>query len=232
MVPMNFLAGILSASLAAAAGPAVAQGIYTCTDAKGRRITADRPIVDCIDREQTELSSGGLARRKIGPSLTAAERAAEEDKVRRQEEERSRASEDKKRERALMTRYPDRSVHDKERSQALTLVDSVTATAQKRTNELQAQRKILDGEVEFYQSNPARMPPKLKLQIEDVDKQLNAQRRFVADQEAEKVRINARFDEELARLRALWAQVQGTPVPTTVARAASASRPASSSATR
>ena len=229
---MNFLAGILSASLAAAAGPAVAQGIYTCTDAKGRRITADRPIVDCIDREQTELSSGGLARRKIGPSLTAAERAAEEDKVRRQEEERSRASEDKKRERALMTRYPDRSVHDKERSQALTLVDSVTATAQKRTNELQAQRKILDGEVEFYQSNPARMPPKLKLQIEDVDKQLNAQRRFVADQEAEKVRINARFDEELARLRALWAQVQGTPVPTTVARAASASRPASSSTTR
>ena len=229
---MNFLAGILSASLAAAAGPAVAQGIYTCTDAKGRRLTADRPIVDCIDREQTELSSGGLARRKIGPSLTAAERAAEEDKVRRQEEERSRASEDKKRERALMTRYPDRSVHDKERSQALTLVDSVTATAQKRTNELQAQRKILDGEVEFYQSNPARMPPKLKLQIEDVDNQLNAQRRFVADQEAEKVRINARFDEELARLRALWAQVQGTPGPTTVARAASASRPASSSTTR
>ena len=80
------------------------------------------------------------------------------------------------------------------------------------------------------------MPPKLKHQIEDVDKQLDAQRRFVADQEVEKVRVNARFDEELPRLRALWAQLQGTPVPvpvpTTVARAASASRPASASAIR
>ena len=236
MVPSTFLAGILAGLLAAGAGPAVAEGIYTCTDAKGRRLTADRPIIDCIDREQTELSSGGLARRKIGPSLTAAERAAEEDKARRQEEERSRAADEKKREKALVTRYPNRSVHDKERAEALALVDSVTAAAQRRAKELQVQRKFLDGEVEFYQINPARMPPKLKRQIEDVDKQLDAQRRFVADQEVEKVRVNARFDEELSRLRALWAQLQGTPVPVpvpaTIARAASASRPASSSATR
>ena len=239
MVPSLLLAGILAGSLAAAPGPAAAD-IYTCTDAKGRRLTADRPIIDCIDREQTELSSGGLARRKIGPSLTAAERAAEEDKARRQEEGRSRAADEKKREKALVTRYPNRSVPDKERAEALTLVDSVTAAAQRRARELQVQRKFLDGEVEFYQLNPARMPPKLKRQIEDVDKQLDAQRRFVADQEVEKVRVNARFDEELARLRGLWAQSQGTPVPvpvpvpvpTTVTRAASASRPASSSATR
>ena len=234
MVPFLILAGILAGSLASAAAPVVAQAIYTCTDAKGRRLTADRPILDCIDREQTELSSGGLTRRKIGPSLTAAERAAEEDKARRQEEERIRVTEEKKREKALLTRYPERSVHDKERAGALALVDSVIATAQKRAKELQTQRKFLDGEVEFYQLNPARIPAKLKSQLEEVNKQLDAQRRFVADQEVEKVRLNARFDEELARLRSLWAQSPGTPVPvpTTVARAASASRPASSSAIR
>jgi hypothetical protein len=32
----------------------------------------------------------------------------------------------------------------------------------------------------------------------------------VAEQEDEKKRINTRFDEELARLKVLWAQAQGT----------------------
>ncbi|WP_432214584.1 DUF4124 domain-containing protein, partial [Salmonella enterica] len=40
--------------------PAWAQGgIYTCVDAKGRKLTADRPILDCIDREQKELNASG-----------------------------------------------------------------------------------------------------------------------------------------------------------------------------
>ena len=219
------------ANLGAAAFGAEPGSIYTCVDARGRRLTADRPIIDCIDREQTELSSGGQARRKIGPSLTAAERAAEEDKARRQEEDRNRVAEEKKREKALVTRYPDRAVHDKERGEALALVDSVTSAAQKRTRELLVQRKFLDGEVEFYKLDPSRMPPKLRRQIDEVDTQLAAQQRFLAEQDVEKVRVNARFDEELSRLRLLWAQQQGT-VPTTVARAASASRPASSSAAR
>ena len=236
------LAGVAGAASAADPAPG---GIYTCVDAKGRRLTADRPIIDCIDREQTELSSGGIARRKIGPSLTAVERAAEEDKARRAEEDRSRQAEEKRREKALVARYPTRAVHDKERADVLALVDSVTAAARTRTKELQTQRKFLDGEVEFYKPNPSKMPPKLKRQIDEVDAQLSAQQRFVTDQEVEKVRVNARFDEELARLRVLWAQQQGTPgaaaapapapAPTTVATvraAASASRPASSSAVR
>ena len=209
-------------ALAALAAPALAEGIYTCTDAKGRRLTADRPILDCIDREQTELSSSGLARRKIGPSLTAAERAAEEQKARRLEEERIRLAEEKRREKALVTRYPDRGVHDQERALALAMVDSVTAAAQRRTLELIRQRKFLDGEVEFYKLDPARMPPKLKRQVEEVETQLAAQKRFLVDQEVEKVRVNARFDEELSRLKLLWAQ-DNAPMTTAVTRAGASS---------
>jgi hypothetical protein len=219
-------AAALVATLTTIAGQAGAEGIYTCVDSRGRRLTADRPIIDCIDREQSELSTGGLLRRKIGPSLTADERAAEEEKQRRLDEERNRIAEDKKRERALVTRYPSRAVHEKERADALALVDSVTAAAQKRTRELLAQRKFLDGEVEFYQLDPSRMPVKLKRQLEEVDVQLAAQKRFLADQDVEKVRVNARFDEELSRLKVLWTQMGAAP--TTVARAASAAgRPAS-----
>ena len=234
MLPAFVPAATLAALLVALAAPAAAQqGIYTCTDAKGRRLTADRPIIDCIDREQTELNPGGGARRKIGPAPTAAERAAEEEKARLQEAERNRQADDRKREKALVTRYPSRAVHDQERAQALATVDSVAAAAQQRIKELVTQRRQLDSEVEFYKIDPSRMPAKLKRQVEDVDKQLDAQQRFVAQQDVEKVRVNTRFDEELSRLKLLWGQ-QGTPEPTTVAAraGASASRPASSSATR
>ncbi|MEO8654530.1 MAG: DUF4124 domain-containing protein [Ramlibacter sp.] len=213
----------LAALLAGMAGQGAiaADSIYTCIDAKGRRITADRPIPDCVDREQTELSPGGLPRRKIGPTLTAAERAAQEEQEKRQQEERARIEEEKRRERALLARFPSREVHDKERVDALALVDSVTAAAQRRTQELQKQRKFLEGEVEFYQLDPSRMPAKLKRQVEEVDAQLTAQKRFVVDQDVEKVRVNARFDEELTRLKVLWAKQAIVPPA-----AATASRPA------
>lgn len=217
-------AAVLAASLAALASQVGAQGIYTCVDSKGRRLTADRPILDCIDREQTELNTGGGARRKISPAQTAAERAAEEDKARRAEEERARLSEEKKRDSALVTRYPSPGVHDKEREATIARLDAAKATAQKRLAELAAQRKAVEGELEFYKSNPARVPPKLKLQVEGVDGQLAGQKRFIAEQEAEKVRINARFDEELIRLKPLW--TQPATVPATVARAASSPAPA------
>ena len=222
-------AAALAALLAGAVAPVGAQGIYTCVDAKGRRLTADRPIVECLDREQTELSSGGLPRRKIAPMATAAERVAEEEKARVLEEERIRVNEEKKRERALVNRYPNRGVHDKERAEALALalVDSVTGAAQRRTKELLLQRKFLEGELEFYQSNPSRMPTKLRRQVDEVEAQLAAQQRFLADQDVEKVRVNARFDEELSRLTVLW--VKESAAPTIAARAASApvAKPAS-----
>ena len=55
----------------AASATAQTAGIYTCVDAKGRKITSDRPIADCIDREQVELNPSGTVRRKVGPTLTA-----------------------------------------------------------------------------------------------------------------------------------------------------------------
>jgi hypothetical protein len=212
-------AAALAASLAALCAQAGAEGIYTCVDARGRRLTADRPIIECIDREQTELSSGGLPRRKIPPAPTAAERAAEEEKARRREEEANRAAEEKRREKALVIRYPNPSVHDKERQAVLERVDAVTAAAHRRVETLVAQRKSLEGELEFYRADPAKTPPRLKRQVDETEAQLAAQKRFVAEQDLERARVNARFDDELSRLKLLWAQQSPSP-------------PASSSAAR
>ncbi len=73
----------------------MAQGIYSCVDGKGRKITSDRPIAECMDRAQNEMSSQGTVKRVIAPSLTAAERAAAEEKEKAAAELRAQA-EDRK----------------------------------------------------------------------------------------------------------------------------------------
>jgi hypothetical protein len=80
----------------------------------------------------------------------------------------------------------------------------VIVTANRRLVTLQAERQRLDTELEFYRKDPARIPPLLKRQIEENERQLAEQRRFIASQNGEKDRVNARFDEELALLRQLW----------------------------
>ena len=201
-----FAASWLLVGPAMAAGPIVdSSGIYTCVDGKGRKLTSDRPIAECVDREQLELNPSGTVRRRIGPTLTAPERAAQEAREHQIAEEKARLAEEKRRDRALLIRYPSRSVHDQERREALAQVDEVIKAATKRQGELLQQRKVIDAELEFYKKDPGRAPPSLKRQIEENVQSTNVQNRFIGEQEDEKKRINARFDEELVKLRQLWA---------------------------
>jgi hypothetical protein len=202
--------------LAACLGSAVqAQGIYSCVDGKGRKITADRPIVECIDRSQREINPSGTVKRVVGPSLTAQERAALEEKDKLVAEARAREAEEKRRDRALLLRYPSRAVHDKERTEALEQIDVVIKAASKRAAELATQRKAIDADLEFYKTDPAKAPSSLKRRLEENDSSVAVQKRFIAEQDAEKKRVNLRFDEELVKLNQLW--VMGGTVPAAAA---------------
>ena len=70
----GLLAGLCAAVFAQTSPNA--QSIYTCVDKQGRKLTSDRPIPECIDREQRELGPSGTLRRVIGPTLTQQEREA------------------------------------------------------------------------------------------------------------------------------------------------------------
>jgi hypothetical protein len=181
------------------------QGIYTCVDSKGRKLTSDRPIADCLDREQKVLNPSGTVKSTVGPTLTAQERAELEARQRRDAEERARQAEDKRRERALLTRYPNKAIHDKERTEALAQIAVVKQAAVNRVAELMKQREEVLAEMEFYKKDPSKAPPTLRRQSDDIAHSMAVQGRFIADQDAEVVRLNARFDEELARLKQLWA---------------------------
>lgn len=200
---------LMTLALASGAGPGWAQ-IYSCVDKNGRRFTSDRPIVECLDREQEQRGATGTVRKVIPPSYTAEEREKVEAKRRAEEEARARVAEERRRERALLLRYPNQGVHDKERQEALAQVDEVIAAVEKRGEALRVQRQEIDTEMEFYQRDPSKAPAWLKRKLEDNKAEQQAQKRFLGEQQMEKQRINARFDEELARLRPLWAGQSGS----------------------
>ena len=198
----------LSTAVAAQSAGQVVPGVYTCVDAKGRKLTSDRPILECIDREQQVLNPSGTIKAKIGPSLTAQERAEAEQKSKRDAEELARASDEKRRIRALMIRYPSKAVHDKERNEAIAGVENVIKAAKGRIDELLSQQARLDQEMEFYKKDPTKAPAYLRRQVEETQQSMAVQKRFIGEQETEIRRINARFDEELSRLKPLWAAAQ------------------------
>lgn len=197
------LAAVVAASLPAQV-LAQAGGIYTCVDSKGRKLTSDRPIADCVDREQKVLNPSGTVRAQVGPTLTAQERAALEEKQREVQEEQARKDEEKRRDRALLIRYPNKSVHDTERAEALKQISVVKTAAFNRVNELKKQRVVIDAEMEFYKKDPSKAPISLKRQVEENVQSQAVQMRFITDQEGEIARVNSRFDEELVRLSQLW----------------------------
>lgn len=182
-----------------------AQEVYTCIDRQGRRITSDRPIAECVDREQRVLDHTGTERRRIGPTLTEHERAAQEAQRRKEAEERARFLEERRRERVLLARYPDEAAHQAEREAAIDQVEEVIAVAHRRIQALKAERRRIDVELEFYRGDPAKAPVKLQRQIAENEQALAEQQRFLAAQDLEKRRIHQRFNAELAQLRQLWA---------------------------
>lgn len=187
--------------------------IYSCTDGQGRPRTSDRPIAECADREQRLLNPSGTVRATVGPTLSLQERATLEQRRRQEAEAQARQAEEKQRGRALLLRYPNQAAHDKERTEALAQIALVRQAAANRMAELVRQRGALQAELEFYQKNPAKAPLALRRQAEENTRNQAVQKRFMAEQDAEHGRVNARFDAEQARLRPLWLQSSSVDMP-------------------
>jgi hypothetical protein len=184
------------------AQPRAAVAIYTCTDDRGIRRTSDRPIVECIDREQRVLNADGSVKRIVPPTLTAEERAEREAAERKMAEERAALNDAVRRDRNLKARFPSEAVHQKAREAALEVVRIGMRTSQQRLKELEAERRPLSEEAEFFRGRS--LPARLKQQIEANETSVAAQRDLVQTQEAELLRINRIYDAELAHLRKLW----------------------------
>jgi hypothetical protein len=195
-----------------AVGSAWAAPIYSCDDGKGHRLTSDRPIQECLDREQRLLNRDGSRRDTVPPRMNAEEQAAFEEQQRLKQAQEAARKDAVRRDRNLMLRFPNEAAHNKGRVAALDDLRKAIAISEKRVAELQADRKTLMTEAEFFQGKA--MPFKLRSRIEDNEATQQAQRDIIVNQKAEMVRINALYDAELARLKRLWAGAPLGSVPT------------------
>ncbi|CAN5580234.1 hypothetical protein BH10PSE18_BH10PSE18_22790 [soil metagenome] len=185
--------------------PPAPGAIYSCTDAQGRTFTADRPLAECLDREQRELGPAGTTRRRVPPSYTPRELAEREENARQAARRVAQQNEERRRERALLVRYPDAAAHDRERVEALSRIDAVLNAAQVRVGELAQERRRIDEELEFYKNDVSKAPVSVRRKLDDNAQSVSVQKRFIGEQETEKKRMNRRFDEERLQLVRLWA---------------------------
>ena len=206
-----------------------APGIYTCTDANGKRLTSDRPIVGCIDRDQRVLNADGSVKHTITRTLTSEERAEKEAREREASSQHVTRQDAVRRDRNLMIRFPNAAAHQRAREAALDDVRKAMKTSEARLDLLAEERKPLIDETEFYVARP--MPAKLRRLLDANDASTDAQRALIQDRRSEGERINALYDTELERLRQLWAGAQpgsvgASPSALPAAPAASATRKA------
>jgi hypothetical protein len=178
------------------------KGIYTCVDDRGQRRVSERPIAECTDREQRVLNKDGSLKHVVPPTLTAEERAEREAVERKLAEERAALNDAVRRDRNLKARFPNEAAHQRAREAALEVVRISLRTSLQRLKDLETERKPLTAEVEFYRGRA--LPGRLKQQIEANETSVAAQRDLMLTQEAELVRINRIYDNELEHLRKLW----------------------------
>ena len=196
----------LPSAIAADASTMGGGQIYTCTDASGKKLTSDRPIAECNSREQRLLNADGSVRRVVPPTPTANERADQEARDREAAAERATKLDAIKRDRNLLSRFPDEAAHRKARAAALDDVRKALRVSEARLGLLAAERRPLLDEAEFYTGKP--LPGKLKTQLDANDASIEAQRMLAQNQQGEGVRINKLYDLELERLKKLWGGAQ------------------------
>lgn len=207
-VTRPILAGVLVGLFAVSAQAAQ---IYSCVDANGRRLTSDRPIRECLAREQRLLNADGSVKQVVPPTMTVDELAEAEAKKRQAELERAARQDAVRRDRNLLARFPDEAAHSRAREAALDDVRKGVKFSEDRLLELQKERKPLLDEMEFYKGK--KLPLKLRQQLDANDAATTAQRSLVQNQKEEIKRIDSLYDAELARLRKLWAGAPAGSLP-------------------
>ena len=176
---------ITTAVVSAAATEPGRTKIQTCKDANGRPIITDPSDPRCYK-----------------PPPNESERAAAEEERRKQIELYNACKAEQRSLQSLLSRYPDRAKHDEARRAALSQVEASIRASEARLAQLQADRKHLLEEAEFYPSG--NLPTKLRRDIDANSAVIAAQTQAIANQKEEAAQKNKFYDVELAKLKTLW----------------------------
>jgi len=228
------LTGLLVLAAAGASGALAAEGaktyIFQC-ELNGKKVTSDRSIPECANKEQRQLNPDGSLYRIVKPTPTPDELEDIERKDRDAKAALAAQNDAVRRDRNLMQRFPNEATHKKARDKALDDLRLAAKSSEARIGLLLIERKKLEEEKQFYVNEQVKkpLPTALKQKLDANEAALEAQKSLAQNQEFEVVRINNLYDIELTRLKKLWAGAQpGSlgPVPGPQTVAAPAALPA------
>ncbi len=172
--------------------------IYTCTDAQGRRLSSDRPIPECLAREQLLLNRDGSRRSVVPPTLTAEEQHRHDQAQQQVDAQRAEREEARRRDRALLLRYPDRPAYDAARMRALAPVQQLIDITLNRLTQLEADTTKLS-------STSGLAPEALRQRKLMNEGAIETQRGILRSHLDEQARLTLQMDQERERLEHLWA---------------------------
>lgn len=194
--------------IALSAAAAVQAQVYTCTTATGRKITADRPIPECMDREQRELQTTTGRVNIIKPKQTEAERLAEREAQKQVEREKESSLQQQRRDQQLLARYPDDAALEEKRNYLLDEAKKRWAPTLSEQAQINARRKEITTAAEARRKAgkaPDFTATKEAAQLERRTLQLQP---MVDKAQADLDQVNHDMDADLARLRYLRSQAQ------------------------
>lgn len=176
-------------------------GYYSCRTAEGRLITSDRPIMECMNREQRVHGPDGTVRRVIEAPLTPEQKKVREAERQRAEEEQARADENRRRDRTLLSSYSSAESIDLARKRALVEPNSGIAKSQSRIEQLRKERAALDAETEFYKGGAR--PADLDRKFRDNARALKYEEDLIARRHEEIRQIETRYAADKKRFAEL-----------------------------
>jgi hypothetical protein len=189
---------------------------FQCVDASANAATSDHRISGCRGPQTARTPTGRII--SLSATLSLVEQEAVDENNRKRAEAVAAHKAAVRLDSNLLAKYPNEAAHRSARESALDIVRKSMERSEQRLSTLSIERKPLANEAEFYVGRD--LPFKLKLALDSNDASIGAQKSLLQNKRLEMADMNARFDNELDRLRKLWA---GVPPGSTGLQTASAS---------
>ncbi len=189
------LATAASAAVSAA-GPQAPSLMYKCVDAKGKTYYTQVPPTECLGRSNEELSRTGRVVRQNEVLTPEQEAAREAERKKRVEAERL-ASEERRKNAALLNTYSSERDVEEARTRTLKQAEEAIKASEAKIAQAQKRRVGFEREKEFYVKKP--MPAKLQQDIQENELSIRKEHDILEAKKKEMSTINAKYDDDKRR---------------------------------
>ncbi len=175
--------------------------IYLCKDATGRTITSDQPIAECANRTTKVMGKDGTVRREIPPPPTREQLEAKKQAEEQRKIDEKAAKEQKQKDEVLLSTYRNEKEIEAARERTISQLRTDIIEANNAADNADRKRRAAQQEIDKIKKGTP--PAALRVQVEEAEQAMAADRRRADKLEADLVAQKAKFDFAAKRFREL-----------------------------